>query len=174
MASPQQRDCYRVYRVREHLGLQDPDTDPNVTRYHNSIFVETNNNGSGTIYQVTGDVSSRCGMYYETNLTEPPDKSVSFFDKELLGFVPVKHYPADFDEVCRAQPSPPQQKAYNIQANQYQPIKPDRTLYAPGKQRVPLVKCTEWTEQQAIPALRQAGMIISSLPSSTAEHSTRP
>jgi hypothetical protein len=63
------------------------------------------------------------------------------------------------DEVCRVQQSPGRQKAFNIRIGKTEPVKADGTFYQHGELRKPLFKCTEWTEQLAIPALRDAGML---------------
>ena len=39
-------------------------------------------------------------------------------------------------------------------------FKPDGTFYAPNEPREKMKKCTEWTEEQAIPALYASGVLL--------------
>jgi hypothetical protein len=74
----------------------------------------------------------------------------------------MSKHPADWDRVLRSVPAPPQQKAFNIKKMKTEPFKTQSplTFYEPGEPRRPLVKCTEWTLERALPALRANGLII--------------
>jgi hypothetical protein len=39
-------------------------------------------------------------------------------------------------------------------------FKPDGTFYAPNEPREKMKKCSEWTEEQAIPALYASGVLL--------------
>ena len=146
---------YNVFKVRDTTAL--PDADMPGPRYHTFIFVETETDGSGYIHQVTGDLVT--GMKYESKPAGRPESSEAFHSKDLIGTVLASSYPSNVDEVCRAQQPPGRQKAFNIRTVKTEPVKADGTFYQPGEHRSPLFKCTEWTEQLAIPALRDAGML---------------
>jgi len=150
---------YTVWKVKYNLSFPDPDTVG--VRYHTVVFVETNHpaQGDGTIHHVTGDLVSAGGMHYESKLGRNPVTSQTFHSKEFLGHVNASDYPHRFDQVCRAQPAPPRQKAFNPVTGRHEPFKPDGTFYQPGEPRAPLFKCTEWTETRAIPALFHHNLI---------------
>lgn len=134
-------------------------SDPDVpgTRYHTVIFVETASDGSGYIHHVTGDLVA--GMRYERKLSRRPEESQTFFNKEALGMVSSTTYPQCVDDICRVLRAPPPQKAFNRATMRTEPCKPDGSFYRADESPPRLVKCTEWTENQAIPALRQALVI---------------
>jgi hypothetical protein len=146
---------YDVYKVRYGPVLADPDVPG--TRYHTVIFVQTETDGRGYIHHVTGDLVT--GMRYERKPGSRPENSHTFHDKTLLGRVAKSKYPAELDRVCQAQPAPPRQKAFNTKTMKTEPVKPDGTFYGPGDPRPKLVKCTEWTENQVIPALQRGGLL---------------
>lgn len=156
-SSPFDERRFNVYKVRYRLAIQDPDG-PGL-RYHTVIFVESEADQTGWSHDVNGDLVSHSGMTYQRTRGDRPETSETFFNKELLGTVSEFHYPAAFDAVCTAQPAPPRQKAFNMATMKTEPCKPDGTFYQPGEPRRPLIKCTEWTERQAIPALRQSGLL---------------
>lgn len=165
-----------VYKVR-YGPVDPPDPDVPGVRYHNVIFVETDEDGSGIIHHVTGDLVD--GMHYERKPSPRPedDDTRRFYDKEFLGTVLASSHPAAFDEVLRAQPPPPRQKRFNAKTLRTELFKPDGGFYEPGEPRRPLVKCTEWTQQQAIPALLQSGTIERTKPivlGSSASAASRP
>jgi hypothetical protein len=61
---PPQEPSFRVFKPELNSVAHDP-LDP-AKRYHTGIFVETNPSlGTGTMFQVTGDVISQSGMRYE-------------------------------------------------------------------------------------------------------------
>ncbi|KAI1770155.1 hypothetical protein F4818DRAFT_434108 [Hypoxylon cercidicola] len=139
-----QSNYYAVYKLRFNLAMQDPDVPG--TRYHTVLFVETNPDKSGRMYHVTGDITS--GMTFDTKSYHNPELSQNLHTKEFI---------------LATVPAPEKQKAFNIRTMKTEPFKTwdPLTFYEPGEQRRPLFKCTEWTEQRAIPALKQAGLIIS-------------
>ena len=130
-------------------------------RFHTLIFVETNAQGRGTgvKHHVTGDIVQ--GMYYESKPYHDPSKSETLHSKELIGYTPAAKYPMEFENILKSLPPPPKQKAFNVKTMKTKPVKSwnPLTFYKPGEARTPLRKCTEWTEQQAIPALGKARLI---------------
>ncbi|KAL6866439.1 hypothetical protein ACO1O0_002550 [Amphichorda felina] len=154
---------YPVYKVKEDLALPDPHMPPG--RLHHSIFVKTNDDGSGIPYNVIGDITSRGGMTYECRGAQDPFTSDSLHSKELLGYTPVVNQRENWDDALRSLPTPPQQKASNPQrVGQVEPFKERLesggfVFYKDGEERQPLWKCTEWTEQYAIPTLLQRGLL---------------
>lgn len=150
---------YPVFLTRFHLGMQDPHASG--PRYHTTIFVASEADGSGILHQVTGDISSPRGMYYYPNLTDPPEHSETFYSKEQLGVTDASTHPDSWRRILNQLPAPPLQKAFNMKTRQTEPFKTMNPLvfYEPGEERKPLVKCTEWTLDTAIPALKSAGLI---------------
>jgi hypothetical protein len=146
---------YAVFKVKEHLLLQDPDETS--TRYHTVIFVETDQDGSGWIHQVAGDITT--GMQYERKRSGKPEASESHYTKQFLGHISVSDYPAAMDTICQSIPPPHKQKAYNAKTNRTEACKADGTFYGLGETRPPFFKCTEWTEQKVIPALLAQGVM---------------
>ncbi|EEP80635.1 predicted protein [Uncinocarpus reesii 1704] len=155
----QQAVQYPVYLVRFHLDLPDPDRPTFL--HHVTIFVETRPDRSGFIHHVTGDVTSMQGMSYERKPRDEPDKSRTYHSKEFLGVTDASTYPGAFDDVLKQIPPPHRQKAFNARTMRTEPFKTENplTFYEPGEERRPLFKCTEWTLERAIPALRAAGVI---------------
>lgn len=77
-----------------------PDPDLPSPRYHTAIFVETDPvTGSGTIHELTGDITSPEGMYYESKLALRPESIDNFFSRTLLGMTVAAHYPNSWDKV---------------------------------------------------------------------------
>lgn len=134
-----------------------PDPEMPSPRYHNVIFVQSKPSGDGFIHHVTGDITS--GMHYDTKRGKRPEDSETFFSKDFLGTIQAADYPQKMNEVLSAQPPPPKQKNFNIMTMKTEQMKPDGTFYAPGESRPPMIKCTEWTVNQAIPALYSAGVL---------------
>ncbi|KAJ6019005.1 hypothetical protein N7522_001072 [Penicillium canescens] len=151
---------YEVYLARYNLAIQDPDMPG--PRFHTTIFVKTAADKSGILHHVTGDITSANGMVYIPQPRHSPEYSQSFHSLEKLGVTPMSKHPADWDRVLRSVPAPPQQKAFNIKTMKTEPFKTQSplTFYEPGEPRRPLVKCTEWTLERALPALRANGLII--------------
>ena len=152
---------FNVYKVRDG-PVDPPDPDVPGVRYHHVIFVETAADGTGVVHNVTGDLV--VGMHYERRPSPRPEASESFYSKEFLGTVLASSYPSAIDRVCEALPPPPPQKKFNVTTMTTEPFKPDGTFYKPGEPRRPLIKCTEWTEQQAIPALLLSGAVERTTP----------
>ncbi|KAK6350272.1 hypothetical protein TWF696_006507 [Orbilia brochopaga] len=145
---------YNVYRIEYTIAVPDPDMP--TPRYHNVIFVETKTDGSGTIHNVVGDLVT--GMTYESEPSSRPEDSDTFFRKHYLGTVAESDYPK-IDEILQAVPAPPKQKSFNLASMKTEQHKSPGVFYAPGEPRPPMVKCTEWTINQAIPALVDAGIL---------------
>lgn len=156
MSAPQ---LYRVFKLKHNLAMQDPDMPS--PRYHTVVFVETNASGpgSGTKHHVTGDIVT--GMSYVSELYDDPQKSDDLYSQELIGYTDASSHPHGWDGVLSRVPAPPKQKAFNIKAMKTEPVKAWNPLafYEPGEPRRPLVKCTEWVEQQAIPILVSKGLL---------------
>ncbi|KAK3065206.1 hypothetical protein LTS18_005992 [Coniosporium uncinatum] len=138
----------------------DPDIEG--TRYHTTIFVETEpSSGKGVIHHVTGDITSANGMRYERKQRDRPEDSRTYHSKEFLGYTIASTYPQSWNTLLQNVPAPHQQKAFNVATMRTEPFKTlnPLTFYGSGEARPPLFKCTEWTEQRAIPALQSAGLI---------------
>lgn len=150
--------AYPVYKIRYNLAVQDPDTIG--TRYHTVIFVQTEADGSGDKHHVTGDITNTNGMTYECK-TERGDPSDGLHSKELLGYTNTTHYPQAWKTLLSNVAPPPRQKAFNPKSMRTEPFKTldPLTFYEPGEARRPLIKCTEWMEDRALPALWHAGLI---------------
>ncbi|KAI1389527.1 uncharacterized protein F4822DRAFT_427876 [Hypoxylon trugodes] len=116
---------YAVYKLRFTLAQQDPDIIG--TRYHTVIFVETNANRSGTMYHVTGDITS--GMIYQSKLYNDPELSLSFHSKDFLGYT-TKSLSA-WENLLRGVPPPEKQKApeSNVDPLLSAPNGPSSALY---------------------------------------------
>jgi len=141
---------YKVWHVQYKLSLIDPDMPQ--PRYHHVIFVETDKDGGGYIHHVTGDITS--GMSYQRKRAQHPGNSDSFHTMDFLGYIASSGYPGAVDDVLKSLTSPGRQKAFNPKTYKTEPIKDDGTFYSPGEPRKRLKKCTEWTLEQAIPALK--------------------
>lgn len=146
---------YRVFKTQDGPIMSNPDIPG--PRYHTVIFVETQKDGSGFVHHVTGDLVK--GMEYQRRPGDLPELSETFYRKEYLGTVASESWPDSVNSVCQSLPTPPPQKAFNIATMKTEPIKLDGSFYKPGEVRKPLFKCTEWTVDFAIPALRQSNII---------------
>ncbi|RMJ22817.1 hypothetical protein PHISP_06322, partial [Aspergillus sp. HF37] len=124
--------AYQVYRIAETGLLRD----------HETIFVETHQNGpqSGYLYHVTGTVLN--GMVFEHRPAAEPEKSPMFAGKRKVGTVALANYPDRFIAVC-AGVSPPKKQ-----------FKGARRLY-PGE---PVRRCGQWADE-AVEALTAAGVL---------------
>jgi hypothetical protein len=109
-------------------------------RDHHAIFVETNKDLTGYIYQVTGNIQT--GMIYgHRSSNRPEEDSTSFLAKTYIGKVSQ----ADYDRIQPViEAIPPPSKQFDG---------PKRIN--PG---VPLRRCQEWTEE-AIGALIDNGIL---------------
>ncbi|KAJ5145913.1 uncharacterized protein N7515_000477 [Penicillium bovifimosum] len=145
---------YEVYLARYNLEIQNPDMQG--PRYHTAIFVKTAADKSGTLHHVTGDITSMNGMVYIPQPRQYPEYSQSFHSLEKLGVTPMFKHPADWG-AYRRRPA----DGVQHQDNENRAIEdPALTFYEPGEPRRPLVKCTEWTLEGALPALQANGLII--------------
>ncbi|KKP07305.1 hypothetical protein THAR02_00629 [Trichoderma harzianum] len=154
MANPQ---WYPVYKLKFTLAVQDPDMPQ--PRYHTVVFVETDVDGGGTKFHVIGDITS--SISYESTTFHIEENSQPLHSKELLGYTKTVNFKQEWDSILKSLPPPPKQKAFNIETMKTETVKEwdPLTFYNPGEYRKPLIKCTEWTEKQAIPALLKAGLI---------------
>ncbi|KAL4862352.1 hypothetical protein BDV12DRAFT_178954 [Aspergillus spectabilis] len=150
---------YAVYLAKFNLAMQDPDI-PGI-RYHTTLFVKTGADDAGTIHHVTGDVTSASGMSYTPR---PHDPSEPFHSLEKLGVTSAASHPRGWERLLSSLPTPPQQKAFNIKTMRTEPFKTKSPLafYEPGETRKPLMKCTEWVLERALPALRDSGLLMQS------------
>jgi hypothetical protein len=154
---------YPVYKVKFHISLPDPHMPPG--RKHHAIFVQTGEDNSGVLYNVVGDITSIGGMTYESERTEDPRTLETFDSEELLGYTDADSHPEQWNSVLGSLPTPPQQKAPNPQnQGRVEPFKEkindyEYVFYGPADEPKPLWKCTEWTEQYALPTLQQCGLI---------------
>ncbi|KAJ5351903.1 hypothetical protein N7452_000877 [Penicillium brevicompactum] len=150
---------YPVYKVKFRLSIQDPDMPS--PRYHTILFVETNERGprTGTKHHVTGDIVT--GMQYEPTIIDDPESDENLFSKELIGHTQALNYPKRWNDLLKSLPAPPKQKAFNCKTMKTEPVKTwePLTFYGVGEQRRPLVKCTEWIENQAVPMLINTGIL---------------
>ncbi|KAH8173154.1 hypothetical protein LIA77_07409 [Sarocladium implicatum] len=155
------RHYHAVYLIKTQVGLRDPDIPG--PRFHHIIFVETNpHNRSGIVFNVVGDITSNAGMTYESRHDNDPQQSEMFHSKDLLGYTVADGFRDSWDALLGSLPTPPKQKEYNLTTNKTELVKEwePLTFYAPGEaQHIPW-KCTEWTNDHAIPALRRAGLIL--------------
>ncbi|OAA54602.1 hypothetical protein SPI_08848 [Niveomyces insectorum RCEF 264] len=149
---------YNVWKLRFSLAIQDPDTTG--TRYHTTIFVETNADQSGIMYHVVGDITS--GMTYQKKAYGKPEGSMTFHSKEFLGFTAAGTFPEQWDSLLSTVPPPERQKAFNMKTMKTELVKNwnPLTFYEPREARRPPVKCTEWAEQRALPALEEVGLLL--------------
>lgn len=157
MSEPQTN---RVFKVKFKLAISDPDMPS--PRYHTIVFVETNHlgPGSGIKHHVTGDIVT--GMRYESTPIQDPEQDDNLHSKELIGDASMVNYPHNWNNLLGMLPAPPKQKAFNIATMKTEPVKywVPLTFYEPGEPRRPLMKCTEWIEMQAIPALIEKGFLV--------------
>ncbi|KAL4876940.1 hypothetical protein BJY04DRAFT_222617 [Aspergillus karnatakaensis] len=148
---------HEVYLAEFPLAMQDPDMPQ--PRYHTTIFVKTNPDNTGTIHHVTGDVTSAAGMSYTPR---PHDPLEPLHSLERLGVTPAAAHPHEWEKLLSSLPTPLQQKAFNVKTMKTEPFKTKDplTFYETGEERRPLVKCTEWVLERALPALKESGLLI--------------
>ncbi len=96
-------------------------------------------------------------MTYSSTLTAQPP--TSFHSKTHLGRVHVDDFPERFDEVLRVCPPPPVQRKFDTRTMRYEQVKAHGEWYKEGEERPRYRKCTEWTMEQAIPALKASGLL---------------
>lgn len=120
---------YYIYKVA-YLGAP---------RDHHAIFVETDANGGGVVFHVTGDIQN--GMRFEMKAAKRPEDSASFVNKTFLGWVVADNY-QHIEGICRG--IPPPKKQFNGA----------KKLYP----KEPLRRCQEWTNE-TIQALTASGVL---------------
>ncbi|EGC48879.1 conserved hypothetical protein [Histoplasma capsulatum var. duboisii H88] len=164
---PQQK-WYPVFKPELDTAAHDP-LDPD-KRYHEGIFIETNpGNRKGTLFHVTGDIIAAGGMRYEEKDNYTPEVTAGLNRSVLIGWV----LKADYDSgristILKALPTPPKQQGLNFWAEPGRMTemiwtKENGERYGPDEQRLPIFKCNEWTNNHAIPALREAGILRESV-----------
>ncbi|PVH74008.1 hypothetical protein DL98DRAFT_659087 [Cadophora sp. DSE1049] len=120
---------YNVYLVA-YAGLP---------RDHHTIFVETGADGSGYIFQVTGNIQD--GMTHGHKAAKKPEDSLTYVSKHLIGTVSHENYARIGSIVDMI---PPPKKQFNGPKRIY-PAEPIR-------------RCQEWNAE-AIQALKSAGVL---------------
>lgn len=108
-------------------------------RNHHGIFVELEEDGSGYLYHVEGNVQT--GMTYNPKPARPPLDSPSFQGRKPIGWVPASLY-QHIHTICSNIPPPPKQ---------YDGPK----LLVPKNQ---LRRCQEWTNE-VVNELRVQGVL---------------
>lgn len=117
---------YKVYKV-------------SYSRNRQAIFVETDEDGSGFIYHVIGNIQSE--MHFEKRKSPSPETSLRFVEKSLLGWVSaIEHH--HVESICAAVPPPKKQSDLATR------------LY----RKEPLRRCGEWTSD-AVEALKSASIL---------------
>lgn len=145
-----------VYKVQYHLSLQDPSF--TYTRYHTVLFIETDPDGGGRTHHVTGDLAS--GMSYQSRADRPPEQDETFHARHYLGKVRTADYPASVEKILGGVEAPGKQRVFSAAKMAYVRCKADGTVYGDGEEVPELVKCTEWVEGRAIPAMIHAGLVL--------------
>ncbi|TLD11537.1 hypothetical protein PspLS_11480 [Pyricularia sp. CBS 133598] len=156
---------YAIFLAKFSISLNDPDIPG--TRYHHVIFVETDPiQGSGIKFHVIGDITRHQGMTYESRGYHNPSNSTTCVAKEPLGYTAADGFQRRWDRLLSALPTPPKQKAYNIATHKTELVKcwDPLQFYEPGEERHVPWKCTEWTNEYAIPALWEAKEIVEEIP----------
>jgi hypothetical protein len=141
-------------------------------RYHTGIFVETNRSlGTGTLFQVTGDILGQNGMRYEEKPNYLPGSEAPLHRSTFIGVISK----SDFDRgvvgiILSSLPTPTKQQGHNFwekdpQTGRHKLIwtRQNGDRYGPGEARRATFKCNEWTSQHAIPALRDADVLKDSM-----------
>jgi hypothetical protein len=127
-------------------------------RHHHELFVLTDpTTDPGISHYVTGDLVS--GMHYESKPVSSPEKSEIFPSTEYLGTVQILDYPHEVDRVLKGQAPPPKLKAFNVQRMKTEQVKSDGSFYEEWEETPRMRTWTEWTLEQAIPALYADGVL---------------
>ncbi|SPJ73849.1 uncharacterized protein FTOL_03579 [Fusarium torulosum] len=121
---------YPVYLV-ESLG---------VSRNHHALFFQTNSDGTGSLFNVIGDIQSV--MNFEASeLSKKREESQTFVSKSQLGWIKAGDLHR-VEAICRSNPPP---------AKQFDgPKRIDKTK--------PLRRCQEWTSEN-VASLRAEGIL---------------
>lgn len=148
-----------VYLVEYKLGMIDPDRPEE--KFHLAIYVDTEMGKSGFLHHVTGNITSTKGMTYTPKSSMYPSGAPSFSSMRKIG---VTKSPHAWENALKQVQTPPQQKAFNGKTMKTEPFKTRRplTFYEPNEARKPLIKCSEWVIERALPFLRQKGLLIDS------------
>lgn len=144
--------------------MQDPRyAEPSGSHSHIRRDITPRDQAPGTKHHVTGDIVQ--GMHYESKPYQNPDRSENLHSKELIGYTAASTSPNTFGSVLQGVPAPTKSEGLQRKKKtmRTEPVKSwnPPTFYEPGESRRPLVKCTEWTEQQATPTLHRQGLIRS-------------
>ncbi|KAF1956560.1 hypothetical protein CC80DRAFT_593303 [Byssothecium circinans] len=113
--------------------------EPGLPRNHQAIFISTSPDGSGTLFQVTGNIQD--GMVFGHRESKAPEESPTFISKEHIGTI----LKTDFDRVQTV----------------VEEVEPPKKQFDKGKRlypREPLRRCQEWTAE-AVQALRDAAIL---------------
>ncbi|KAJ4366820.1 hypothetical protein N0V83_007345 [Neocucurbitaria cava] len=108
-------------------------------RNHVGIFVEVNEDLSGSLFQVTGSIQN--GMTFGHKKAYRPEDSASYVSKTYVGTIAKDDY-ARIQAIVEAIPPPPKQ------FNGPRRIDPSK----------PLITCQEWTKE-AVQALKDGGVL---------------
>ncbi len=108
-------------------------------RNHQAIFVETEPDNSGRVFQVKGDIQN--GMTYESKPAKRPDDSATFVEKVFIGTVSEANF-SRIHSICDG--ITPPAKQFDL-AKRLNP-------------QVPLRRCQEWTNE-AVQALKTEGVL---------------
>lgn len=109
-------------------------------RNHHALFVQTNEDETGSLFNVIGNIQS--GMEFEAKeLIEKPELSQTFVSMSRLGSIEAGDLPR-VEAICRSNPPP---------AKQFDgPKRIDKTK--------PLRRCQEWTIE-TVASLRAEGIL---------------
>lgn len=120
---------YKVYRV----------VSTGIPLDHHAIFVETKDDQSGWLFQVTGNIQT--GMQHDHKPTKRPEESLTFQSKTMIGTVAASNF-ARFEATCESITAPKKQFEGARRLDLSEPIR----------------RCQEWT-QEAIDALVKAELV---------------
>lgn len=97
-------------------------------------------------------------MHYERK----PEDCSTHHDKTLIGYTLADSYLMLFDDVLMNVPTPRQQLAINCTNGRLEVFKTLNPLvfYGAGEERRKLFTCKEWMDEEAIPALVTAGLLV--------------
>ncbi|GBF59831.1 hypothetical protein TMEN_2226 [Trichophyton mentagrophytes] len=167
VAAPREEEWYRVYKPGLDTAAFDP-LDPE-KRYHEGILVETKPGyGKGTLFHVTGDIITASGMRYEEREFDREMESEYLHNFPQIGLVSrADFHSGKIGAILKELPRPTKQQGINFwevdpTTGRHEIIwtRQDGERYGPDEQRRPIFKCNEWTRQYAIPALREAGVLL--------------
>lgn len=108
-------------------------------RNHHALFVRLNENKSGELFQVTGNIQQ--GMTFERRATHSPDDSADFIAMTQIGLVSSRNLDS-FAATCESNPPPAKQFNGAKRLNPKEPLR----------------RCQEWTAE-TIQLLKQDGIL---------------